>query len=116
MFIERVKQLLKEKNIYAKDMLADLEINKNQLSRWEKSDSIPSKAILLGIADYLGTTTAYLLGETDIKEKPLENEGLSELDMEIIKAFSQLPDELKEEALRYLDFLNQRSDATRKEQ
>lgn len=70
MFIERVRQLLKEKGIYGKDMLADLEINKNQLTRWEKENTIPTKAVLIAIADYLETTPEYLLGETDIKEKP----------------------------------------------
>lgn len=69
LFIERVRQLLKEKGIYGKDMLADLEINKNQLTRWEKEDTVPTKAVLIAIADYLETTPEYLLGETDQKEK-----------------------------------------------
>ena len=55
MFIERVRALLKEKGIPAKVMLQDLEINKNQLTRWEKDGAIPNKALLIAIANYLDT-------------------------------------------------------------
>lgn len=106
LFIERVRQLLKEKGIYGKDMLADLEINKNQLTRWEKEDTVPTKAVLIAIADYLETTPEYLLGETDIKEKPSANGELDELDAEIIRVLSSLSDEKKKAALEYLAFLN----------
>ena len=107
MFIKRVRQLLKEKGIYGKDMLADLEINKNQLTRWEKENTIPTKAVLIAIADYLETTPEYLLGETDIKEKLSANGELDELDNEIIRVFSSLSDEKKKAALEYLAFLKQ---------
>lgn len=84
LFIERVRQLLKEKGMYGKDMLADLEINKNQLTRWEKEDTVPTKAVLIAIADYLETTPEYLLGETDIKEKPVADDELSQNNVKFI--------------------------------
>ena len=84
LFIERVRQLLKEKGMYGKDMLADLEINKNQLTRWEKEDTVPTQAVLIAIADYLETTPEYLLGETDIKEKPVADDELSQNNVKFI--------------------------------
>lgn len=72
MFVERARALLKEKGIPAKVMLQDLEINKNQLTRWEKDGTVPHKALLIAIANYLDTTVEYLTGESDEKEKTPE--------------------------------------------
>lgn len=77
MFIERIRELLKNKKILAKDMLTDLGINKNQLSLWESAerngkDCRKFKAIYVeAIAKYLGTTPKYLYGETDVSHTPL---------------------------------------------
>lgn len=69
MFVERVRALLKEKGITDKEMLVDLDINKNQMTRWAKEGTIPGKAILIAIAYYLDTTPEYLSGDTDEREK-----------------------------------------------
>lgn len=68
MFVERIRSLLKEKNIFAKDMLKDLGINKDQLKRWEDPTAIIKPIYVNAIADYLDTTPEYLLGKTDEKE------------------------------------------------
>lgn len=109
MFVERVRALLKEKGIPAKVMLQDLEINKNQLTRWEKDGAIPNKALLIAIANYLDTTVEYLTGESDEKKKPpVETEGEYDED-EDFKAFSKVlgdltPEELQK-VLSYAEFV-----------
>ena len=106
MFIERVKLLLKEKKIFAKDMLLDLGINKNQMSRWEKEGTLPKPIVLNSIANYLGTTAEYLLGETDIKTP------LADADDETVSEFGELMGSLsadeRKELMNYARFLMQK--------
>ena len=68
MIVERIRKLLKEKKLSAKDMLIALNINKDSLKRWEASEKEgkPIKEIYLNaVASYLNTTVDYLLGKTD---------------------------------------------------
>lgn len=106
MLVDRIRELLKEKNIYAKDMLSELGINKDQLKRWEDPNATIKPIYLNAIAAYLGTTPEYLLGQSDDKTLPLEElKGPDEKDTEILSKYSRLSDELKQQARSYLDFL-----------
>lgn len=100
MFVERVRQLLKEKGIFAKDMLSELGINKNQLTRWEKEGTLPNRAILIAIADFLDTTPEYLIGETDVKERSPEEhtEEISPDELALIKSYRRNTEEIKKAA------------------
>lgn len=72
---ERIKSLAKFKNIQLKIMLDDIDINKNALSNMYNG-SMPKADNLAKIADYLGCSTDYLLGRTDVPDNPnlkLEN-------------------------------------------
>lgn len=107
MFVERVRNLLKEKNIFAKDMLKDLGINKDQLKRWEDPNAIIKPIYVSAIANYLGTTPEYLLGQTDDKGSPPGDvpQGLDEKTTEVVMKLSRLSDEQKAKVLSYLEFL-----------
>ena len=109
MFVERVRNLLKEKNIFAKDMLKDLGINKDQLKRWEDPNAIIKPIYVSAIANYLGTTPEYLLGQTDDKGSPPGEipQGLDEKTSEVLAMYSRLSDEQKKQALSYLEYLAQ---------
>lgn len=72
---ERIKSLAKFKNIQLKTMLDAININKNALSSMYNG-SMPKADNLAKIADYLGCSTDYLLGRTDVPDNPnlkLEN-------------------------------------------
>ena len=104
--IPRLFELMDELNITAATLSRDLKISKGNVTDWKMGRANPSKLALSAIADYLNTTPEYLLGETDEKNTPRENpEGLDEIDAEIIKVFSSLSDEKKQQALSYLEFL-----------
>lgn len=107
--IDRIDLLLKEKSITRKKMSEDLGIGKNQLKKWEKGEATPNKAIIFGIADYLGTTPEYLLGETDIKEKPTGAGELSQDNKELFNLCLSLPPEKRQQAYDYLRFLASQS-------
>ena len=110
MFVERIRNLLKEKKIFAKDMLKELGINKDQLKRWEKPGAVIKPIHINAIANYLGVTPEYLLGETEEKGSPSAEilKGLDEIGVQILTVFSELPEEKKTEALSYLEFLAQK--------
>lgn len=64
---ELIKCQAKSRKIQLKEMLLDLELNKNTLSNMYKGSSLKSDS-LARIADYLDCSVDYLLGRTDIPE------------------------------------------------
>lgn len=63
-FGERLKQLRHKK--YSQEELADLlNVHNNTISRWENGEQEPRMKVLKKLAEILGTTTAYLVGDTD---------------------------------------------------
>lgn len=72
MFVERLKELLSEREITKNKLLTDLQLGKNSFVNWESRGTIPSGEVLTKIADYFGVTVDYLLGNTGSREKPKE--------------------------------------------
>ena len=63
--IQRIEQLLKEKGISRNKMSEDIGIGNSTFYTWQKRGSVPKGEILQKIAQYLDTTTDYLLGNDD---------------------------------------------------
>lgn len=64
-------KMLREERELTMDMLVidlnqryNVEINKSQLSRWERNENDPSLAIAAKLAEYYGVSVDYLLGLT----------------------------------------------------
>ena len=64
LFGERLKQL-RHKKYSQEELAALLKVHNNTISRWENGIQEPRMKVLKKIADIFGTTTAYLLGDTD---------------------------------------------------
>ena len=64
---EIIKATSKAKGIQLKNMLVDLELNKNTLSNMYNGSMLKADS-LARIADYLYCSVDYLLGRTDIPE------------------------------------------------
>lgn len=62
---ERIKAMVKSKNIAIKDLLAGCHLSKNTLSSMLSGGSTPKSENLAKIADYLDCSVDYLLGRTD---------------------------------------------------
>lgn len=68
--IPRLFELMEESGVKASQITRDLHISSGNISDWKSGKAAPTKAALITLADYLGTTPEYLLGETEKKEKP----------------------------------------------
>ena len=70
---ETLKKLRKERDLTMDMFVMDinqrynLEINKSQVSRWERNENDPSLALAAKLADYYGVSVDYLLGLTTLK-------------------------------------------------
>lgn len=64
---EHIKQTAKSRDIQLKDMLLDLNLNKNTLSNMYKGSMLKGDS-LARIADYLDCSVDYLLGRTSNPE------------------------------------------------
>lgn len=92
MFIVRLLELISEKGISRKQFNDDVQINKNQLKRWETAGTLPNRTTLTVIAQYFGVSVEYLLGETDErapKEKSPAGAELSEKHQRLITAYDK---------------------------
>lgn len=108
---ENIMALCKERGVSGSRMCLDLGLSKSTLSdlKHGRKKGI-SAATAQKMAAYLDVTIHQLLGEEE-KEKPTVPEddgllnGLSEIDMEIIKKISLLSPDMKQEYASYLTYL-----------
>ena len=68
-FWERLKSLMDEKHITAKQVTEELHISKNSFTYWKQNGNIPRGDILESLSNYFDCSTDYLLGKTDIKKR-----------------------------------------------
>ena len=88
--INKIDELAKEKGIKSSFICSSLGKSESFLRQVRAERCKISENDLAIIADILGTTTDYLHGKTDIKEKPDEIAGLSENEIELLNLFRQL--------------------------
>ena len=73
--VSRINGLLAEKGISKRDFYRDCRITSASYSLWKKRKTTPRMKNLEVIAEYLGTTTDYLLTGLGEKEKAPTQEG-----------------------------------------
>ncbi len=89
-FVERLDYLLKERNITRAQFLREAQLGKNQITYWEKNDTIPNPTTLKVISAYFGCTVEYLLGKSDDRTAEVcqnENNILSPQEQTLIEMF-----------------------------
>lgn len=100
---DKLNRLFKETGVTKSSIANKLNRNRSIFNDWEKGKSVPSDAQLEIVAQALGTTTAYLRGETDIKERPpLQTSDLTASEQEMLKAFREADPALQRAALSVL--------------
>jgi transcriptional regulator with XRE-family HTH domain len=88
----------------SQEYLAELiDSTQRQISKYENGVNQPTAEVLSRLADALQTTTDYLLGRTEIIDRPLRGQGdLTELERETIRVLREkTPDQQR----RILDII-----------
>ena len=78
--IDRILNLIKEKNLTEKQFLIDLGFDKTALSQWKKKQNMSYKKYIYEIADYFSVSTDYLLCITDDPIPPDKKKASSEIE------------------------------------
>ena len=99
---ERFEQLLRERGVTAYRVSKDTGITNSMFSEWKSGKQKPGIPRLQKVADYFGVSLDWLLGNTDIKYIPDENntvviekDNFSAHEKEFIEMYRQLPKEFQ---------------------
>lgn len=111
--LTKIFYLLDQNNKSQSDLAEYLGVGKQLLTNWKSGLNTSYKKYIDKIADYFNVSTDYLLGKTEVKEKPIALTG-DELNKELIELYYNLPPDLQEQALRHLRFLVSEKDAGKK--
>lgn len=113
--LQRIQQLLAVKGVKAAQMLRELDIKQSTYYTWVHEDRPPATEYLMPIAQYLNTTTDYLLGAEENKDEyyvdPVTREMANALNDNpgqrvLFDAAKDLP---PEDILKVLDFIQQQN-------
>lgn len=81
MFGTRVRQLRREEKLSQEELANLVGVHTNTISKWENG-AVPNLGKVMKLAQVLGTTSAYLLGDSDDPERkvsrPVEKKGNQE--------------------------------------
>jgi len=86
---DRIFDIIQEKRLKTAELAKKLEIKQSVISNWKKRNTNPPIEYSVVICEFLGISLEYLITG---KEK---QEGLTENEMEMLKYFRQLPEELQ---------------------
>ena len=100
-FYQRLLELMKKKNITAKQLTAELGLAKNSVTYWKNNGNIPKGETLTLLADYFEVTVEYLLGT---KKEQAAHDELPASD-EVKKLFEESADLSEEEARQAREFV-----------
>ena len=103
--LTKILELLKENNKKQKDLCDYLNISGNVFTDWKAGRCFSYNKYLPRIAAYFNVSVDYLAGNTDKKEKPLPEQGLSENMKTIVELYDKLSPENQALALQMLSLL-----------
>lgn len=99
-FVQNVKILCLKRGVKPTNACKESGVGGSFISDINRGQ-IPSVAKVQLLAQYLGVTTSELLGE-EIKPTPMDGDGLSEEQLEVIRRFEAAPPALRAAALAVL--------------
>jgi transcriptional regulator with XRE-family HTH domain len=85
-----IKELRTEKGVTQRELADYLGLTPKMVSFYEKGERFPPQDILNKLADYFSTTVDYILGRSDIRELP-SNDELNEL-TELLETLHKRPE------------------------
>ena len=106
---ERIKKARKKNRLTQAEIAEKMDVHEVTLRTWENTDRGPNSAMMPSLASALGTTVAYLVGETDDPE-PQKHQDLDDIEpqkYQRLVVLSEQADEIKQviEAVKDNKFL-----------
>ena len=103
-FYQRLLELMKKKNITAKQLTTDLGLAKNSVTYWKNNGNIPKGETLTLLADYFGVNVDYFLG-TKKEQTALGELPASEEMQLLLRETSTLSDDEARKVREYVELL-----------
>jgi transcriptional regulator with XRE-family HTH domain len=108
--MENLKKIREAKNITQLRLSIEIGVAQETISGYELGKTMPSITTLTKMADFLNTSTDYLLGKTDITT-PINNLLINELnaeEAEIVSMFKSLNKNDQSKVIGYISALKQK--------
>ncbi len=108
--MNNIQKLRKKRNITQVDLANKINVKQETISAYESNKALPSCDVLIKIADYLNTSTDYLLGRIE-DDSPLSGFNIKEMNpktYKIINNFIMLKDKEKDDVLWYSEAIRKR--------
>ena len=104
------KKIRIKRNITQVDLAKQIDVKQETISAYESGKAYPSADALVKIADYLNTSTDYLLGRID-DDSPLSGFNIKEMNPKTYKMlnnFIMLKDKEKDDVLWYSEAIRKK--------
>ena len=108
--MNNIKTLRVKRKITQVDLAKQINVKQETISAYESGKALPSADALIKIADYLNTSTDYLLGRIE-DDSPLSGFNIKEMNpktYKILNNFIMLKDKEKDDVLWYSEAIRKR--------
>ena len=105
--MENLKKIREKKKITQIRLSIAAEVSQETISAYESGKSFPSVETLIKMADFLGTSTDYLLGRIndDMPLLSIKKNGFDVTDLMLLEEFDKLTKDKKNKLIGYIDGL-----------
>lgn len=106
--MENLKKIREKKKVTQVRLSIAAEVSQETISAYESGKSFPSVETLIKIADFLGTSTDYLLGRIndDMPLLSIKKNGFDSMDLMLLESFDKMTKDKKNKVIGYIDGLN----------
>lgn len=106
--MENLKKIREKKKVTQVRLSIAAEVSQETISAYESGKSYPSVETLIKIADFLGTSTDYLLGRIndDMPLLSIKKNGFDSMDLMLLETFDKMTKDKKNKVIGYIDGLN----------
>ena len=106
--MENLKKIREKKGVTQVRLSIAAEVSQETISAYESGKSYPSVETLIKIADFLGTSTDYLIGRIndDMPLLSIKKNGFDATDLMLLDEFDKMSKDKKNKIIGYIDGLN----------
>lgn len=109
MFYEQFRKICKEKNTTVTAVVKVLGLSSGNMTNW-KNGRKPKTEIAMKIANHLGVSVEYLMGNDEIIDSPKSKISETDIKVALFGGDDKDADKKFEDVKRYIEFLNSKKD------